>query len=150
MSEQPKVGSDAAKATTTQLNDTYRWIISGVCILLFIIHIGLQLRAGELTKLDPTAIVIALIGLSPWIARILSSARFAGVELRFLEQKVNEQGNDLDTIKFLVGHFLSASELEWLKKFLDSGGVQNPHRSLRRRVQVGNQASSRARLHQPL
>lgn len=118
MSEQPKVGSDAAKATTTQLNDTYRWIISGVCILLFIIHIGLQLRAGELTKLDPTAIVIALIGLSPWIARILSSAQFAGVELRFLEQKVNEQGNDLDTIKFLVGHFLSASELEWLKKFL--------------------------------
>jgi hypothetical protein len=102
--------SDKTSADQVIEFDAYRWIISGVCILLFIIHIGLQLRAGDLTKLDPIAIGIAVIGLSPWIARILSSAKFAGIELRFLEKKVNEQGNDLETIKFLVAHFLSASE----------------------------------------
>jgi hypothetical protein len=112
--------SDKTSADQVIEFDAYRWIISGVCILLFIIHIGLQLRAGDLTKLDPIAIGIAVIGLSPWIARILSSAKFAGIELRFLEKKVNEQGNDLETIKFLVAHFLSASELKWLNRFLTS------------------------------
>jgi hypothetical protein len=92
--------SDKASADQVIEFDAYRWIISGVCILLFIIHIGLQLRAGDLTKLDPIAIGIAVIGLSPWIARILSSAKFAGIELRFLEKKVNEQGNDLETLNF--------------------------------------------------
>jgi hypothetical protein len=109
--------SDKASPDQAIEFDAYRWIISGVCILLFIIHIGLQLWAHELTRLDPTAIGIALIGLSPWIASILSTAKFAGVELRFLERKVDEQRSDIDTLKFLVAHFLSASELDWLKKF---------------------------------
>jgi hypothetical protein len=110
--------SDETSSDHAIETDTYRWIISGVCILLFLIHIGLQLWAGELSRLDPTAIAIALIGLSPWIARILSSAKFAGVELRFLERRVNEQGSDLETLKFLVAHFLSVDELKWLKMFV--------------------------------
>jgi hypothetical protein len=120
LSEQTVSEGDATKAAATEENNTYRWIISGVCILLFVIHIALQLWAHELTKLDPTAVGTAVIGLLPWIARILSSAKFAGVELRFLEKRVNEQGNDLETLKFLVAHFLSTKELEWMKKFLTS------------------------------
>jgi hypothetical protein len=107
------------KPVDTRAN--YRWIISAVCVALFILHIGLQLYWHELKKLDATALGIALIGLSPWIARILASARFGGWEINFLKERIDEQGSDLATLKFLVAHFLSASELKWMKLFANKG-----------------------------
>ena len=94
------------------------WIISAVSGLMLAIHIFLKFHYGELKGgLDAVAVGLIAFGLSPWIARILESFKFGGVEFKFVKQQVEIQREEINALKFLITRFISRFELQHLEKF---------------------------------
>jgi hypothetical protein len=93
--------------------------IAVVCGLLLATHLYLR-RSGSKWEegLDAVALSLALVGLSPWIARVLDTTKFGGVEFKFrqIRDEVHDQRGEIDTLKFLIGHFLGRNELQLLMK----------------------------------
>ena len=84
--------------------------------MLLAIHLLLRIQYGDVkTGLDAVALGLTAIGLSPWIARILESFKFGGVEFKFIRQEVEKQRTELDAIKFLISSLVSKYELDHLK-----------------------------------
>ena len=50
------------------------------------------------------------LGLSPWIARVIQSFKFGGVEVSLREQ-IEEQKHDIEALKFLFTNFLGPYEI---------------------------------------
>jgi hypothetical protein len=95
------------------------WFLGGVCGALLLLHLALRWHSSKLQEgLDPVALGLALVGLSPWVARVLDSTKLPGFEVKFREirEEVQEQRADIATLKFLIGHFLGRNELELLTK----------------------------------
>lgn len=65
-------------------------------------------------KLDGVAVVLICLGLSPFLAAIVESVSVGNTKLQF---RVSKNEADIDDLKFIVGHFLTGSELRWLVMF---------------------------------
>ena len=94
-------------------------LIVAVCGSLLAVHLILRFLGNKwVDGLDVIALGLTLVGLSPWIATVLDSTKFGGVEVRFREirSQVESQRSDIDILKFLIGHFLSRDELGLLTK----------------------------------
>lgn len=92
------------------------WTIAAVSGLLLVGHLYLKARYGDLRDgLDAVSLGLAIVGLSPWIARVLESAKFGGIEFKF-RQELDKQRSDIDTLRFLVASLVSKYEMEHLKK----------------------------------
>jgi hypothetical protein len=92
--------------------------ISAVCAVLLAMHIGLRFYYGLMKEgLDAIALGLAVVGLSPWIASIIKTLKFGGIELSFQEvqARVEKQGADIRQLQFLISNFLPRWELEHLK-----------------------------------
>jgi hypothetical protein len=85
-----KLGLDGTQSSDSSESNTiyYKYIISSICLLLLLIHLGLEYHKGLLNKLDLEALAIAGVGISPWLAHFFSSAKIFGTELHFVKQEV--------------------------------------------------------------
>ena len=91
------------------------WLISGVCLVLLMIHLAAKVIYGGIKDgLDAVALGLTAVGLSPWIAHILESFKFGGVEFKFVKQQLAEQQAEIAALRFLVANFLSYWELHHL------------------------------------
>jgi hypothetical protein len=92
--------------------------ITAVSAVLLATHIILRFHSGSMKEgLDAIALGLAVVGLSPWIASIIKTLKFGGVELSFQEvqARVEKQGADIRQLQFLISNFLPRWELEHLK-----------------------------------
>ena len=84
--------------------------------VLLAVHLYLKARYGDVRdRLDAVSLGLTVVGLSPWIARVLESAKFSGVEFKF-RQELDKQRSEIDTLRFLVASLVSMYEMEHLKK----------------------------------
>jgi hypothetical protein len=97
------------------------WIISGACAVLLIVHLAIRFWYGTVRDgFDTVALILVIVGLSPWIGHIIETLSFAGVQFKFrqLQDKVKEQGIEIDQLKLLIAHFLPYWEVEHMKNLL--------------------------------
>ncbi|HTH16364.1 MAG TPA: hypothetical protein VL974_06910 [Magnetospirillum sp.] len=95
------------------------WLVFWSCAGLLVLHVGMKFYGKNWESgIDSTALGLAFVGLSPWIARIFDSTKLPGVELKFrqINNEVQRQGADIEPLKFIVGHFLGTHELNLLNK----------------------------------
>jgi hypothetical protein len=93
------------------------YTLSLVCVLIFIVHISLKLKYGEMKDgLDAVSLGLISVGLSPWIARVLESFKLGGVEFKFVKQALEKQSDEINSIKFIISSLVAKYELEHLKK----------------------------------
>jgi hypothetical protein len=92
------------------------WLISGVCLILLLIHLAAKVKYGGIKDgLDAITLGLTAVGLSPWIAHVLESFKFGGVEFKFVKQQLAQQEGDIAALRFLVGNFLTFWELHHLE-----------------------------------
>jgi hypothetical protein len=99
------------------------WPVTAICAPLLLIHLGFRISSGKIGDgLDPVALGLVVVMISPWLTTIIASTKFAGVEFKFrqIQEAVREQRTELDTLQFLIGHFLGRDELRHLQR-LSSG-----------------------------
>lgn len=85
----------------------------GALILLLVHLIWPQLQ------IDAITLGLALFAALPWLPAILESAELPGgwkVEFRALAAQQTKQQTDIDTLQFLVSHFVSDHELNHLRR----------------------------------
>ena len=64
------------------------WSIGGISAILLAIHVALRVEYGTMKDgLDAIALGLVVIGLSPFIATVIKSLKFGGVEVSFQEVK---------------------------------------------------------------
>jgi hypothetical protein len=107
------------------------WVITAVCAVLLVVHLILRFSYGTMKDgLDAIALGLAVVGLSPWIARVVKTMKFGGVEVSFQEvkeevrrqgEKVERQGSEIEQLRFLIEHLLPQWEVQHLKYLADSG-----------------------------
>jgi hypothetical protein len=66
--------------------------------------------------LDAVAVGLTAVGLSPWVARVLESFKFGGVEFKFVQKQLDEQSQDIEALKFLIGNYVTDTELDHLDR----------------------------------
>lgn len=88
MDSQPSDGAAPSADVVDSGSESYRYILSIVCLLILLLHLGLEWRSGHLDKLDAEALGIIVVGLSPWLAQVFSSAKIFGAEFVFLRHQV--------------------------------------------------------------
>ena len=97
------------------MNPVYlKLVLSAFAIALIAVHL-----IWPDVEIDAITLGLAVFAALPWLPSILESAEFPGgwkVKFRELEQKQDQQQSEIDTLRFLVGHFLTADELGHLKK----------------------------------
>jgi hypothetical protein len=105
------------------------WLIGGISALLLVIHMALRIGYGTMKDgLDAVALGLIVIGLSPFIATVIKSLKFGGVEVSFQEVKervdrqeteIAKQSRKIDELYALsMGHKIFVH----LEKFLRPGG----------------------------
>src|SRR5437773_3324266 len=73
------------------------WVVTGACAVLFLIHSYLRWSSGSLKDgLDPIALGLIALALSPWVTSLIEYFKFGGVEFRFVKQQVTEQKKDIE------------------------------------------------------
>ena len=80
-------------------------------------------------RLDAAALALLAIAVLPWISSLIESAEFPGgwkVKFREVEEEQNRQRGEIDTLKFLIKHFLTDDELVHLDKL--AAGAPFPFR----------------------
>lgn len=96
-------------------------IVTIVCGVLLGIHLWLRF-SNRNTKdgLDAIALGLVVVGLSPWIALIVKTLKFGGIELSFqdVQTQVKRQGAEIEQLKFLISHFLPVWEIEHMRNLL--------------------------------
>lgn len=97
--------------------------ISVVCGALLVIHLALRFYYGSMKDgLDAVALGLAVVGLSPWIARIITTLKFGGVEVSFvqaLQAGLQKQGSEIEQLRFLITKYLPVWELQHLRNLVD-------------------------------
>jgi hypothetical protein len=94
-----------------------KWAVVVPCAALVVLNLALRSYSGKIGEgLDAITLGLAAIGLSPWIAKIIESFKFGGLEFKFVRQ-LEKQDADIDSLKLLVLGFVSQHELDHLKKF---------------------------------
>jgi hypothetical protein len=91
------------------------WIILAVSGALLCVHLGLRFQNKKMDDgLDAITLGLMALALAPWMATLLSSLKFGGMEIEFkkVEDKVAAQGLEIDQLQFLVKNFLPRWELE--------------------------------------
>lgn len=86
-------------------------LIASVFIVVRIIWPGLQI--------DAITLVLLAIALLPWLSILIESAKLPGgyeITFRRIEDKQKQQQSEINTLQFLVSHFVSRYELEHLTK----------------------------------
>lgn len=97
------------------------WVVTVICGVLLVGHLGMRAYHDQLRDgLDAVALGLTAVGLSPWIARVLESFKFGGVEFKFVQQQIEDQRQDIEALQFLLLGFVSEYELRHLQK-LHSG-----------------------------
>lgn len=95
-------------------NTSIKLLLSSGAILLLIIHL-----VWPQLQIDAITLGLALFAALPWLPAVLESAELPGgwkVEFRELAAQQSKQQSDIDTLKFLVGHFVSDYELNHLRR----------------------------------
>jgi hypothetical protein len=83
------------------------WIISVVSGLLLVVHLLLRFQYGGLQGgLDAIALGLIVIGLSPWIARVIETLEIGGMNIKFVQAQLDKQKREIDAISFMLTHFL--------------------------------------------
>ena len=111
---------DTSDDDSAAIPDASPRIITIVCATLLVAHVSLRLYYGTLKEgLDAVALGLTVMGLSPWIAAIIKSLRFGGVEVTFQEvqRQVKEQGLELRHTRFLLAQLIPEWEVRHLMKF---------------------------------
>jgi hypothetical protein len=70
-------------------------------------------------KVDSVTVGLFIVALLPWVSVILESAELPGgwkLKFRELKKQQQEQKHEIDSLKFLVGHFVTEEELKHLSK----------------------------------
>lgn len=99
------------------------WFIAIVAGSLLLFHLFLKFRSDNIKDgLDAVALGLIAVGLTPWLARVLESFKFGGVELHFVKQQIDEQKKDIDAIKFLLFNHLTRGELSHLNQLSTKTG----------------------------
>jgi hypothetical protein len=80
-----------------------------------LVLVGLSLLTG--VQIVETTLILVAIGLLPWLYALIESAELPGgfairFHLRQLQNEQARQGLGLDTLRFLITHFISSDELE--------------------------------------
>jgi hypothetical protein len=97
-----------------------RWIVSGVSLLALTLHFAFRFQSDAWRQgVDPVALGLVAVGLSPWIARVIESLKFGGVELKYVKQQMEEQKQEIDDLKFLFVNFVTGYELHHLQSLAD-------------------------------
>jgi hypothetical protein len=105
--------------TTTQVRSPV-WIISGVCGILLAAHLLLKWKYEALKDgLDAITLGLTAVGLSPWIARVIESFKFGGLELKFVKQ-LEEQRQEINVLKLLFIHLLTYWERHHLRALVNN------------------------------
>jgi hypothetical protein len=89
-----------------------------VISLIALVLIAVRLKWPN-TKVDTVTIGLLVVALLPWIAVLVESAELPGgwkVRFRELKNEQEKQKSDIDSLKFLVGHFVTDAELRHLNK----------------------------------
>ena len=95
-------------------------IVSAVAATFLIFHVLLRFQYGDMRNgLDTVALGLIGVGLLPWIARLLESFKFGGLELKFVKQQVAEQRREVDLLNFIIANIISKFELEHLRKLME-------------------------------
>lgn len=80
---------------------------------------GAALLLHLLKPLDLVAVALIVLGLTPWLAGILSRAELPGgwkLEFARIETKQAQQQREIESLRFLVAHFVSEFEIGHLRK----------------------------------
>lgn len=93
--------------------------ITAVPLMLVIIQVVIE------RQIDAITLGLVAIALLPWLYTLIESAELPGgftirFRLRQLQGEQVRQGLELDTLKFLVTHFVSSDELRHLEKLADA------------------------------
>ena len=74
-------------------------------------------------KIDTVTISLLVVALLPWIAVLVESAELPGgwkVRFRELKSEQDKQKSDIDSLKFLVSHFVTDAEFRHLHKLAEN------------------------------
>ena len=72
---------------------------------------------------DTVTIVLLAVVFLPWIAVLVESAELPGgwkVKFQRLKNEQEEQKNDIESLKFLISHFVTDDEYKHLRKLADN------------------------------
>jgi hypothetical protein len=95
------------------------WIVGMAAGVLLCVHLGLRIQHKTIENgLDSVALGLAVIALSPWIAKLLKSLKFGGLQVEFqqVKERVVAQGKEISQLKFLIKNFITHYELGHLIK----------------------------------
>jgi hypothetical protein len=93
------------------------WLIAGVAGLLLLFHLFIKIKNENVKDgLDAVAVGLTAVGLSPWIAHILDTFKFRGMELKFVRQQIERQKHDIEALKFLLVNYVTKNELDHLNR----------------------------------
>lgn len=95
-------------------NTSIKILLSAGAVLLLIIHL-----VWPQLQIDAVTLGLALFAALPWLPAILESAELPGgwkVEFRELAEQQSQQQNEIETLQFLVSHFVSDYELGHLRR----------------------------------
>jgi hypothetical protein len=95
-------------------NHRSRWLITVPAFLLIAIRI-----ARPDTIIDGAAVALVCLGVAPWLWEFIESAELpGGWKLRFreVESEQERQSREIESLRFLVAHFLTEAEFTHLQK----------------------------------
>ncbi len=99
------------------------WVVSFVCGILLVVHLSVKTLFGTIKdRLDIIALGLIVVGLSPWLATIIKSLKVGGVEVNFqeVEKKIDQQGDEIKRLKFLITHLIPEWEYQHLASLASS------------------------------
>jgi len=89
-------------------------LISVGAFIFILIHL-----LAPTVPVDAITIGLLIVVILPWLSTLIESAELPGgwkVTFREIQAEQKQQRSDLDTLKFLVSHFVTDDELAHLKK----------------------------------
>src|SRR5215203_5079673 len=96
------------------------WVIAAVSFFGLVLHLASRWSFGTLKDgLDAIALGLIALMLTPWVVRIVESVKFGGVEMRFLQEQIDDNRNGLEELRFLFINLLTSWELHHLKALAD-------------------------------
>src|SRR2546426_4462080 len=100
------------------MKDFWKPLISLTALVIIAIHVALS--GGQINIFTLGLFVIAML---PWVWTGIESLRIANlvdVKTRDIKTKVEQQQSEINTLKFLVSHFVTDDELRHLKNLAAS------------------------------
>jgi hypothetical protein len=95
-------------------NHRSRWLVTATAFLIIAIRI-----ARPDTIIDGATVALVCLGVAPWLWEFIESAELpGGWKLRFreVESEQERQRREIESLRFLVAHFLTEAEFTHLQK----------------------------------